>query len=286
MAGVFDRSRNKITKWERSCFQGSNASGRDHELTCVGAQLGDFYLHTFVRDTKDLPWWLKSREAEFQVNDEGYLVWVGTGNTYKDGIAKNLWNTQFVANSLTYRWGEPFIARDSAGKPLFPRKGSSLADLNFGFTNTLRYKNLSLFSVFRGQLGGNVYNQIKQDLYGNNRHADVDQTGKSDELKKTVQYYNRALYDGNGYTDVFLEKGTYAKLSEMSLRYRFTQAQLSRVLGHAAPKDISVGLNGRNLFVLTGYSGFDPDTGEPLSREETQGYPQLRTFTMTFDITF
>jgi TonB-linked SusC/RagA family outer membrane protein len=286
IGAVMDNTRNKITRWERSCFQGSNA-GRDHELTCVGAQLGDFYLQTFLKDASELPRWLRGRESEFQINDDGYLVWVGAGNSYTEGVSKNLWNTAtLVANGLTYRFGEPIVKRDSLGTSVFEHRGASLPDLNLGITNNIRFKNFTIFAVLRGQLGGKIYNDTKQQLYEDGRDADVDQSGKPDELKKPVQYYSRALFNGNNWTDAFLEDATYAKLSELSVRYRFDPQLLQRLFRRAAPADMSIGVNGRNLLVFTGYNGFDPEAGSPLSRVESFRYPHLRTFTMTLDLTF
>ena len=40
-----------------------------------------------------------------------------------------------------------------------------------------------------------------------------------------------------------------------------------------------------NLFTFTGYRGFDPERGTQLSRVEGIGYPHLRNFTATLDIT-
>jgi TonB-linked SusC/RagA family outer membrane protein len=288
VGAVLDNTRNKITRWERSCFQGSNAD-RDHELTCVGAQLGDFYLQSFMHSADQLPWWLRSRANEFQVNDEGYLVWVGPGNNYTEGVAKNLWNTlTFTANGNTYRFGEPILKRDSLNQVVFDHYGASLPDVQYGVPVTVRYKNLSGYALVRGTIGGKVYNAAKQELYEAGMHEDVDQAGKPEENKKALQYYTRALANGGccGYSEPFLEDGTHAKLAELFVRYRFTRNQLQRFLGGAAPSEMSLGINGRNLFILTGYTGFDPDAGSPLSRVENFRYPHMRSITMTLDITF
>jgi TonB-dependent starch-binding outer membrane protein SusC len=167
------------------------------------------------------------------------------------------------------------------------KAGTSIPDLNFGLTQNLRYKNFSIFGALRGQLGGNVYNNVKQWGYANLRHGDFDQIDKPDEMKKTIDYYQRGLYNGNAWTDYFLEDGTHVKLGELAARYRFSRSQLQRVLGSAAPSDITFGVNGRNLALWTrNYSGFDPEAGTQFSRVENVRYPHLRTFTAVLDITF
>jgi len=286
MSIVADRSRNKITKWDRACFWGSN-TGRDHEFNCPGASYGDFWIFSYVKAPEELPKGVRARATEFQVNDEGYLVWVGAGNNYREGISKSLWSTPaMTVDGITYRWGEPIQRLDEENLPLHTYQGTSLADVNFGFTTNLRYKQASLFTEWRGQVGGKVYNTAKQDLYGSQRHGDLDQSGKPDELKKTVDYYSRALFNGFAYTSLFLEDATHLRLGAVTARYRFTNNQLAKLLRGAAPKDLSIGITGRNLLLFTGFSGFDPEAGSQLSRESDLNYPHLRSLTATLEITF
>ncbi|HUF51839.1 MAG TPA: SusC/RagA family TonB-linked outer membrane protein [Longimicrobiales bacterium] len=306
---VADNSETKLVEWERSCFWGSNV-GRGHERTCAGERAGDFWMRKTVRDPSDLPSWLQGARDEFVVNDEGYLVWVGkradgTPNSWRDGIATasqaefcagssfNVnngcgWGSFFSTGGQTYRWGEPFRAWDEENDEVRRvNMGSSLPDLGFGFGSNMRYKGFSTYLGFRGQIGGKVYNNAKQYLYDGFKHRDLDQTGRPDELKKTVDYYERGIANGNsGYIDSFLEDGTYLKLGEARVSYRLAANQTRRVLGSLAPSELTFGLNARNLFTLTNYSGFDPEAGSPLSRVDNIRYPYLRSLTATVDITF
>jgi TonB-linked SusC/RagA family outer membrane protein len=296
MSLVADRGDNEITHWGRACFFGSNA-GRGHEYTCEGQRAGDFWTQTFVRSADQLPSSLDAaRRSQFQVNDDGFLVWVGPqeGNTWRDGLNNkcntatgHCWGSFFTASGITYRFGEPVRQVGEDGLPVRVKAGTSIPDMNFGLTQNLRYKNFSIFGALRGQLGGNVYNNVKQWGYANLRHGDFDQIDKPDEVKKTIDYYQRGLYNGNAWTDYFLEDGTHVKLGELAVRYRFSRSQLQRVLGSAAPSDITFGVNGRNLALWTrDYSGFDPEAGTQFSRVENVRYPHLRTFTAVLDITF
>jgi TonB-linked SusC/RagA family outer membrane protein len=288
VTAVADRSRNEITNWGRACFFGHTIDSAlsNHEYSCDGQSRGDFWGARFLHGSSDLPAWLQANAAEFQVNDEGYLVWVGAGNTYQDGLAKNLWGTSMTSNGITYRWGEPILDVDEFGVARFHKLGTSIPGLNFGLTPDLRYKGFSIYAELRGQLGGHVYNNAKQRLYNELIHADLDQSGKPDGLKKTIDYYQRGLYSSNRFSEAFIESGTYLKIGALSARYRFSNAQLGRVLGNAAPQSLSLGATARNLHTFTGYTGLDPESGRALSRVETLGYPQLRTLTFTVDITF
>ncbi|HSJ23654.1 MAG TPA: SusC/RagA family TonB-linked outer membrane protein [Longimicrobiales bacterium] len=306
---IADNSRHTLTEWGRACFWGSNA-GRTHEFTCAGEQAGNFWVQRTARSHDELPSWLQDRRDEFDINDEGYLVWVGrsadgTPNTWRDGISTAAdaqacagsagsisngcgWGSFFSENGFTYRWGEPFRAwneeEDQVHRVL---GGNSLPDLGFGFGSNLRYRGFSTYLGFRGQLGGKVYNDAKQWFYNQLRHGDLDQMGKADEAKKPLDYYQRGLANGNsGWVDTFLEDGTHLKLGEARVSYRFQQDQLRRLFGSLAPSQLTLGANGRNLFTLQKYSGLDPERGSPLSRVESVGYPHLRSFTMTLDIVF
>jgi TonB-linked SusC/RagA family outer membrane protein len=288
ITAVADRSHNEITEWGRACFFGHTitTSLSNHEYSCDGEHRGDFWGARFLKGSTDLPAWLQGQSAEFQVNDDGYLVWVGAGNTYRDGLAKNLWGTQLTANGIVYRWGEPILDVDPNGVAVFHKLGSSIPDLNFGLTPDIRYKNFSVYAELRGQIGGHVYNMARQALYNQLRHADLDQSSKPVEAKKTIDYYQRGLYSSNRFNEHFIEDGSYLKIGALTARYRFSRPQLARVFGPAAPQSVSLSATGRNLATFTGYSGLDPESGHALSRVEVLGYPQLRTLTMTVDITF
>ena len=297
-------SRTKLVEWGRSCFWGSNAD-REHERTCAGEQAGDFWMERTVRSSDELPSWLTKYADEFAVNDDGYLVWVGkdpaTGqtNSWRDGLTVKPnqcrtglttcgWGSSFSARGFTYRWGEPFRAWDEVNDEVRRvRMGSSLPDVAFGFGSNLRYKGLSSYLGLRGAVGGKVYNETRMWYYANLRHGDLDQRGKPNELKKTVDYYQRALAQNDaGFVDLFLEDGTYLKLGEARLSYRLSREQSQRLLRSLAPADMTLGINARNLFTLTKYGGFDPEVGSPLSRVDNVDYPFTRTLTFTFDINF
>jgi TonB-linked SusC/RagA family outer membrane protein len=298
---VLDNSRNYLAEWDRSCFWGSNASGREHEFSCSGERMGNFWMQTHVTSVNQLPTALQDRANEFAVNDDGYLVWVGldpvTGqpNAFTDGIANELWGRSFTAGGETYYWGEPFLHRDDQGLPIRVLRGNSEPELSFGIGSNLRYRGLTVFGQFRGQVGGRIYNRTKHFMYALGHHADVDQSAKPLDLRKPIDYYQRALADDNDctgtgcsqYIEAFLENGTYLKLGEVSVAYRVPQATLQSLLRGVAPGGMTLRVNAQNLFTLaSGFTGYDPERGSPLSRIDTPGYPHLRSLTGAVEITF
>lgn len=121
-------------------------------------------------------------------------------------------------------------------------------------------------------------------MYQYGRSSDVDQAGKPQELKKTVEYYV-ALYSAASPVDVFVEDASFVKLRELSLRYRLPTG-LARVVNRLGGESMSVSLIGRNLLTFTRYKGYDPEVGSVLNRLDSFNYPRYRTLTGSVEITF
>ena len=284
MGFVADRSRNRITEFNRSCFQ-TNTIG----FRCAGETLGAMYGFRFIKDASELPSDVQARANEFAVNDEGILVYVGPGNSYTEGETKQLWGTPAVTiGSSVYNWGMPITGKDANGNAAVVRIGDGNPDFHFGWTNNVSWKDLSFFALLDAQKGGQVYNQTNQRMYQYGRSADVDQSGKPQELKKTVDYYV-ALYAANDPTDYFVQPGGYVKLREMSVRYKVPTDRVA-ALGRFGARGITLGLVGRNLFTWTDYRGYDPEVSDSdfpsTIKLDSFGYPRYRTFTGSVQIDF
>ena len=277
---ISDRSRSRIDDLQRSCY----ISLLTHY--CGGQSMTDVWGRRFLSGPGDLPAVHANSADEFQVNDDGYLVPVGAGNSWRDGLSQDLWGTTVTIDGINYAWGLPVVLTDTMGLAVVERIGTNVPDFNLGWLNRVTWRGFSLHTHMHAQVGGEVYNNLRQRLYNVRRHGDVDQSGKADELKKPDQYYTR-LYNANAISEPFLEDASYLKLRELAVKYDLTQAQLSRIgLGNLGPQRISVGIIGRNLLTLTNYTGFDPEVGSILSRYDSGSYPNTRTFTGTIEITF
>lgn len=226
-----------------------------------------------------------SNLGAFEINDDGYLVAVGEDANYREGITKGLWGTQVEVDGYSYRWGIPIVDTDADGFPVFQEIGTSAPDFNLGWLNNVAWKGFNLHTAFQAQIGGNVYNRTKQRLMQHERTPEQDQSGKPDDLKKNIDYY-QTIYNRADYTQAFVEDATYLKLRSLSLQYRLNNAQLERFgLGRLA-SSVALGVVGRNIFTATGYTGFDPEVGNVLIREDNFDWPNTRSFTGTVEITF
>jgi TonB-linked SusC/RagA family outer membrane protein len=290
---------------------------------CTGPQLnryGNFYGRWFFKSCNELAASLRSNcgpGKDFQVNESGWLVWVGAGNTPADGITKNLWQTTLRAADSPWgvdlAWGHPIVDRPLKGQSgegvgINTVQGNSLPDFRFSFSNDFQYKRVTLYTLVDATVGQLVNNQGEQWGLLSLGSAAFDQKGKSVETAKPISYSWRAgspestglggFYDTLNPNNNVLEKGTFAKLREISLTYK-----LGRIGGYG---DWTLGVTGRNLFTLTGYSGYDPETGCGSEStgcggggSSTQGtgsglingtdafsFPSLRTFTFTVSTRF
>ena len=283
MGLVADRSRNKITEFNRSCFQTNTIGYR-----CAGETLGAMYGFNFLKDASQLPADAQARAAEFQRNDEGILVWTGAGNAFTEGETKKLWGTNATIGSGVYNWGMPIVQKDATGNSAVVKIGDGNPDFHFGVSNNVSWKDFTVFGLVDVQRGGNVYNQTMQRMFQYGRSGEVDQAGKAQELKKTTDYYV-ALYAANDPTDYFVQPGGYVKLRELSVRYKVGSRFLG-ALNRTGARNITLGLVGRNLLTFTDYKGYDPEVSDSAFpstiKLDSFGYPRYRTITGSVQIEF
>lgn len=283
---VADRSNGEIEEWPFPCDATNN-----WRLYCSGAPIYGLYGLKLLTDRSELAQH-RGGDAldyahEFDVNDDGYLVWVGEGNTYRDGLAKGLWGTSTTIGGRTYEWGMPFFEQDEFDVDVRQLIGDG-AHYNIGWINDFRIGNISLHTHFHAALGGDANNRTYQELVSTNDAPEMDQSGKPDGLKKPVRYYTSLA--GAGGSTHFVESGNYLKLRTVSLSYRLSTAQLAQFgLARLGVRSLRVGLIGRNLFTLSPYTGFDPEQALNFSDRTNQDrfqYPITRNFTAEVSVAF
>ncbi|MDX1388315.1 MAG: SusC/RagA family TonB-linked outer membrane protein [Acidobacteriota bacterium] len=241
----------------------------------------------------------------FDLNDDGYMVYVGEGNTYQDGISKELWGTTATVDGAFYEWGMPVQARaqsrsclrkhpeDAGVGEVCPLQepipvGSTQPDLNGAFATSFRHEGFTFSFLMNAALGFDLFNGPRRQ----GRRVELDQDGKPDGLKKPVQYYERESLAG-GLQRRFIEPGGWAKLREVAIGYTLPQSLVGRWFGDAIER-LTVTAIGRNLLTLTEYSGFDPEAGfsnssvgsATIDRWDWYQYPNSRTFSVALEVIF
>jgi hypothetical protein len=272
-----------------------------------GVPFGTIYGRAFLRSCGQLPTAFQSQcgtsTSAFQLNDEGWLVWVGAGNDPTMGITDNLWGTSLPAASApwgvqTY-WGNPIILRGGGATgtgALRVPLGNALPDFRFAVTQDARYKRFSAYVLLDAAVGQDVWNQGFHWAHLDFLSKDVDQHGRTVEAAKPIGYYYRApapdgsgiggFYDILGPNNFTVEDASYAKLREVLVSYHIG------AIGGAG--DWQVSLVGRNLWTISGYRGFDPEVGlaggeagsAAISAVDAFTFPNTRSFTIGLSSSF
>jgi TonB-linked SusC/RagA family outer membrane protein len=284
---VWDKSSARVTEFNRPCYGDDNGFG----IRCEGYKMSWAFGRRFIKTTDDLPATVKAvpgYENMFQVNDEGFLVYVGTGNAWNEGVTKRLWGTSTTLGGLAYGWGNPINLRDSIGQIAQVRIGDLSPDGNFGIGNTFRFGGFQVYGLVSGQYGGQIYNQAKQTTLNGARNGIVDQYGRPEEKKKPSTYYT-ALYDGNSVQAYYLETGTWAKLTEVNVAYTVPDSRMTW-FRRTGLTQLRVEVTGRDLFTWSNYSGIDPEvssvTTNNLIRYDPIQQPRYRKFSTVLNLTF
>jgi TonB-linked SusC/RagA family outer membrane protein len=292
----FDRTRQKITRLDVPPYRTGFFYVREGEV------MGTFYGNRWATECGDLSPGIPCEQ--FQLNDDGLLVWVGDGGSWKDGMAKDLWGTKesfLDANGKEhiFKWGLPIKSlgvSDAGSETTFLYMGSTTPDFNLSWSNHFRWRNLTLFALLDGEFGADVYNETRQFGYRDGASGDQDQLGKPDCRKKPLEYYG-VLYNVNANNSWYVEDGTFVKLREISLRYTFSPDRIrdwfSGALGLTG---LAIDIVGQNLFTWTHYRGYDPEVGlgtwdagggsPAVGRVDSFQYPNFRTISLSLEARF
>jgi hypothetical protein len=266
-----ERSRQKIDELNRAPFRvGSGSQGQAIFFYRAGEQLGVIYGTRWVRSISELadnPGNAgKDLNSLYVVNSDGYVVKKGTEGTVDERAI-------------------PYV--DPTGN-----SNVKIGDVNpnytFGFANTVRLGGFTLYGLLDGTRGGQIYNFTKQWMFQDQRHEALDQSGKPQNEKKALEYYNVGFYNALEPNSYFVEDGSYVKLRELSLSYNFAPSLLES-MNLGAGRSVKVALIGRNLKTWTNYSGFDPESssnGDFNFRIDGFRYPSFRQITGQIEIGF
>lgn len=185
--------------------------------------------------------------------------------------------------------------------------GDREPDFLLGLGSTFTWKDLSVSFLVDGRVGGKVYNLTARNLLSNgmsaawekyrNREvifngvvANGDGTYRPNTTPIILDSYNYGTYYGSVPTN-FIEDGSYIRLSYVTVGYDFSN--LMKKLGSGNPiKGLRCSLTGRNLFLLTKYTGVDPQVmpsaanGPGTMGIDNNSVPTLRSFNFNVNVTF
>lgn len=139
--------------------------------------------------------------------------------------------------------------------------GPTLPTFYGGFDNTFRYKNFDLGVFFQFSGGNYIYNGTKAGLRDQrfwNNHTDVLDRWTPENTDGTIPriVFGDNISNGSSFPiSENVEKGDFVRLRNVSLGYSFNKDLLRKV----RIQSLRVYAQVQNAFLLTKYTGFDPE---------------------------
>jgi TonB-dependent SusC/RagA subfamily outer membrane receptor len=168
-----------------------------------------------------------------------------------------------------------------------------LADANpyytMAFSNDLAWRNFHLGTVADYRKGGTISNLTLNLQDEGNTTWDYDKPSPDKTIGATLGAYRYNKWGGGTNTSPYLSDGTFVKIREVTLSYDVPQQRLAR-LEQFGVRSTSLSISGRNLFIISGYNGFDPEVnngGNVVVRfVDLAPYPPSRSFFFTVNLGF
>lgn len=157
---------------------------------------------------------------------------------------------------------------------------SPLPKSNVGFSANLSYKNWDFSAFMYGMFGHYIYNNTAHAYFtkgalGSGRNVIQDVVNSPESKSNTPEVSTR-----------FIEKGDFLRLQNLNLGYNFS-------FSDNFIRSLRLSVSAQNLFVITDYSGLDPEVTTNAARDEVPSvgidytaYPRARTFTFGLSASF
>lgn len=243
----------------------------------------EFSIGASIVSTKSFSW-----DASFNIAHNKNLLKdfaqanIFTAQISGQGVSGAL--AQVIGNNqpVNVYYLKKFSGYDQSGQQIIADvptfEGDPNPHLLYGFSTTLRFDKLSLNINASGASGYLIYNNTSNTITNisnlqNGKNVDASILDSKEAINSSVAASSR-----------YLEKGDYIKLRNATLTYAFGD------LGHYV-KNLNVFVGGNNLFVITKFTGFDPEVnvdkaqnGYPSRNIEYVPYPTPRIVTFGFNM--
>ncbi|MFA6087354.1 SusC/RagA family TonB-linked outer membrane protein [Mucilaginibacter sp.] len=210
-----------------------------------------------------------------------------TGNIDGQGLSGAY--AQLFANGYPlFTFNVPnYAGLDANGFGIYPQgidastiQGSPIPKFNAGLTNNFTYGAWNLSFFLNGATGFYIYNNTANAFFYKGNLV----SGRN--VTKEVAASNENPLNSGEVSTRFLEKGDFLRLSNANVGYTFP-------LKGSKIKSLRVSLTGQNIFLITNYSGIDPEVntdkqrnGVPSRGIDYTSYPSARTFTLGLNASF
>lgn len=200
----------------------------------------------------------------------------GTGNTIQVQTVGFQPNTFYVWDQVYGTNGAPLenVYVDQNGDGIvneqdLVRRGFPDPRYFFGFNSQLNYKKWDFGFVMRGSLGQTVYNNVRSSngAYQSLRFPDYLINMSADVMETNFQNYRLR-------SSHYLENASFLRMENISVGYSFGSIFDSRV-------NLQVNAAVQNAFVITGYSGIDPEIPGGIDNN-FYPFPRIYSFGLNF----
>ncbi|WP_245709715.1 SusC/RagA family TonB-linked outer membrane protein [Flavobacterium degerlachei] len=252
-----------------------------------------------IIDSENLSWDI-SGNASFLKNEmTNFAGFISTGGLNGQGLsgayAQVITNDKPIYSYYMYEWR----GYDSAGNSIYADAAGNdtglgtaakklldkqpLPKINVGFSTGLNFKGFDASASFYGAFGHYIYNNTTNAYFF--KGAFTGGRNVTEEAATSAQ----AAGDPNSPSTKFLEKGDFLRMGNLTLGYTVKGNSLDRF----KIKSARFYVNASNLFIITSYSGTDPEVdtdkqlnGVPSAGIEYLSYPRDKSVSVGLNVTF
>lgn len=254
-------------------------------------------LNYKVINTQDFTWDV-SGNAAFNTNKvKNFGGFISTGGLNGQGLTDAY--AQVITNDLpayTYYLLE-WRGYDASGNSIYANAAGNdgglgtaakklldkqpLPKINVGFNTNFTYKNFDLGASFYGAFGHYIYNNTTNAYFF--KGAFLGGRNTTQEAATSPQ----AQSDPNSSSTKYLEKGDFLRMGNLTFGYTINSLEKYKI------KSARLFVNASNLFIITSYSGSDPEVdtdkslnGVPSAGMEYLSYPRDKSVSVGLNVTF
>ena len=241
-------------------------------------------INAAIVNQKDFNWDFGVNASFIKNNVTGLSAPIYTGGLHGQGVSGTLVETIQNGLPLNAFFTRRFEGFDkTSGQANYTDAGATFYYVGnpnpktiLGISTSLRYKALSLTVNMNGAMGQYIYNNTLNNVINVGSIAGGRNIGVSVYENPVKESFANPVTSSSR----FIEKGNYLKMSNATLSYGI--GNLGRNF-----KGATVYVTGQNLFVITNFTGFDPEVnvdknnnGIPSVGIEYTPYPTARTITV------
>ena len=147
-------------------------------------------------------------------------------------------------------------------------------DVVFGFASSMNYRNIDFSFNLRASIGNRVYNLVNA---GNAQYNNLQSGSVAENIPTAVQNTGFSnLSNQIGLSDLYIENASFLRMDNITMGYTFP-----KWLEGKASLRLHAGV--QNVFVLTKYSGLDPEVTGGI---DNTIYPRQRQFLVGANVKF